>query len=148
MTGTDRIVVAQCTNQKRDERAPARDLYDESDYFRKQRRYAEVRGDAWYIQSAEYGLVEPDHTLTPYDTRPKDLDDDDAWGEHVADQLVRQEGTDIVVEILGGKTYADPLTPALERRGIEVHEPLRGQRIGTRKRSLIDRADKAQEVEA
>ncbi len=135
---TERIVLVQCTASKRDGEHPARDLYDESDYFVKQRAYAEANADRWYVQSAEYGLLHPDDEVASYNTHAKDLDDPDAWGEEIAADLASRVPADAVVEILGGAKYADPLTPALERRGFEVKEPLRGQGIGTRKRSLMD----------
>jgi len=53
-----RIVLAQCTAKKRDGRHRAKDLYDDSTYFRKQRAYARAKGDYWLILSAEYGLVD------------------------------------------------------------------------------------------
>lgn len=134
---TYRIVLVQCTNAKRDEPAPARNLYDESNYFVKQREYAEAVADYWFIQSAKHGLLEPDQLVEPYDKHAKDLDDPDKWGEEIASTIEEKFG-EAVVEILGGKRYADPLTPALERRGFDVIEPLRGQGIGTRMSSLKD----------
>ena len=135
--GTERIVLVQCTNQKRDEAATARDLYDESDYFVKQRSYAEAVADQWFIQSAKHGLVEPGTVIEPYDKHAKDIEDPDGWGEEIASSIA-DRFEPCVVEILGGMRYADPLTPALERHGFDVLEPLRGQGIGTRKRSLLD----------
>jgi len=66
-TGIARVVIAQCTGSKRDEPAPARDLYDESAYFRRQREYAVARGDVWFIQSAKHGLLAPETEIEPYD---------------------------------------------------------------------------------
>lgn len=130
------VVLVQCTSAKRDEEAAARVLYDPSSYFRKQRTYAEATADRWFIQSAEHGLIAPEDRLAPYDTRPGDLDDVDEWADEIAADLAETVGTNAVVEILGGKAYADPLTPALEAYGMDVHEPLRGQRIGTRQSTL------------
>jgi len=142
--GTDyRIVIAQCTNQKRDGEHPARDLYDESAYFRKQRRYAEAVADEWFIQSAEYGLVAPDEEIQSYDTRPSDdRIQSEAWAWNIADTLEAVVEPPVTVEILGGKEYADPLTPELEGRGYDVLEPLRGQPIGKRMRTLDGMVDK------
>lgn len=131
-----RIVLVQCTNSKRDSKAPARDLYDESRYFRKQRDYAEAVGDSWYIQSAEHGLVAPETVLEPYNTHAKNLDKPEEWAESIAEDILDSHGTDVTVEILGGKDYADPLVPELELYGVEVVEPLRGQGIGKRQQSL------------
>lgn len=133
-----KVVLVQCTKSKRGGEHAARDLYDTSDYFVKQREYAEAAADHWFVQSAEYGLLHPDDAVESYDTHAKDVADVDAWAEGIADTLTEQVPTDATVEILGGAAYADPLTPELERRGFEVLEPLRGQGIGTRKRSLMD----------
>ena len=132
----ERVVLVQCTGTKRDEPAPARDLYDESSYFRSQRAYAEAVADAWFIQSAEHGLVDPETVLEPYNTHAKDLDDPDAWAVDIAEDLAGRVHTTASVEVLGGHDYADPLTPELEVLGFDVVEPLRGQRIGERKSSL------------
>jgi hypothetical protein len=131
-----RIVLAQCTGSKRGGRHAARDLYDKSDYFRKQRDYAEAVADEWFIQSALYGLLRPDDVVASYDKHAKHVDDVEAWAAEIADNLAAAVPNDAVVEVLGGKRYANPLTPELERRGFEVHEPLRGQRIGKRRQSL------------
>jgi len=69
-----RVALVQCTASKRDGKHPARLLYDESTYFRKQRDYAEATADEWFVQSAEYGLLRPDECVESYDTHAKDLD--------------------------------------------------------------------------
>jgi len=56
----------QCTDSKRDEPAPARDLYDTSSYFRKMRRWVDLKADEWYILSAKHGIVQPDVVLDPF----------------------------------------------------------------------------------
>jgi len=131
-----RVVIAQCTGSKRDGEHAARDLYDESDYFRRQRDYAEAVADEWFIQSALYGLLQPDDVVDSYDRHAKDVDDAEAWAREIAEELAAVVPENAVVEVLGGKRYANPLTPELEGRGFEVHEPLRGQRIGERRQSL------------
>lgn len=139
------VVICQCTSAKRDEPAPAGEIYDESAYFRKQRAYAKAVADKWFIQSAEHGLLDPETVIEPYDKRPKDIDDVDAWAESIAVSLGGRVTAGATVEILGGVAYADPLTPELERFGYDVIEPLRGARIGERQRWL---GDKAQETTA
>lgn len=139
--GVDRVVIAQCTDSKRDGTHAARDLYDESLYFQRQREYAEAVADEWFIQSALYGLLHPDDVVDSYDKHAKDVDDAEAWAAEIADELADAIPDTAVVELLGGKAYADPLTPELEARGFEVLEPLRGQRIGTRRKSLKEMAN-------
>lgn len=131
-----RVVIVQCTGSKRDGKHAARDLYDESDYFRKQRAYAEAVADQWFIQSALYGLLHPDDVIEFYDMHAKNVDDAEAWATEIAEDLSAAAPAGAVVEVLGGKRYADPLTPELEKRGFDVLEPLRGQQIGKRKKSL------------
>lgn len=137
----DRVIIAQCTGSKRDGKHAARDLYDESLYFQRQREYAEAVADEWFIQSALYGLLHPDDVVESYDRHAKDVDDAEAWATGIADDLADAVPDSAVVEVLGGKRYTDPLTPELEARGFEVHEPLRGQRIGKRRQSLAKMAN-------
>lgn len=138
-----KVVICQCTNDKRDEPAPAGEIYDESTYFRKQRAYAEAVSDRWFIQSAKHGLLAPSMEIEPYDMRPEDIDDVEAWAGEIAGLLAEEVPTTATVEVLGGSAYADPLTPALERYGFDVIEPLRGARIGERQRWLGEKAQEA-----
>jgi len=132
-----RIVLAQCTAKKRDGRHRAKDLYDDSTYFRKQRAYARAKGDYWLILSAEYGLVDPNSTIDSYDTHVDDLNDTDAWARDIATDLADGSATPpATVEILGGRSYADPLVPELESLGYDVVEPLCGLGIGERMAKL------------
>lgn len=131
-----RVVIAQCTDTKRDEPCPARRMYEPSDYFVKQAQYGE-RADEWWIQSAKYGLVHPDRVIDDYDLHATDLEYPDEWAREIACCLLRRyDPTEANIEILGGAAYADPLTPHLEQFGFEVHEPLRGLKIGERKAEL------------
>jgi len=132
-----RVVIAQCTDAKREDGCVARRLYDGSDYFRKQRDYAEAVADKWFIQSAKFGLLRPDEYANPYDKHAKDIEDPDAWAEEIVADLVEEVPPEATVEVLGGAAYADPLTPELEAWGYEVHEPLRGLQIGKRKAELV-----------
>jgi len=124
-----KLVLAQCTGQKRETIEPAAELYAASSYFRAQRHYART-ADKWAIQSAKHGLLWPHEEVAPYDTTISDLGDVDSWVASIADEIQENVSTDYRIDILGGKIYADPLTPELEARGFEVHEPLRGLRIG------------------
>jgi hypothetical protein len=137
---TKHITLVQCTNAKRDGRHVAADLYDASAYFRKQRRYARVVADCWFIQSAEYGLVKPDALIHSYDTHAGDLDDPDAWAKAIAADLSNRVGRGRV-ELLGGTDYTDPLGPHLDARGFDVSEPLAGKGIGERMQWLDGRVE-------
>lgn len=61
------VVLVGCTKSKRTERAPARDLYDTSDLFRRRRRYAEASGLPWAVLSARLGAIDPHCVIEPYD---------------------------------------------------------------------------------
>lgn len=126
----DRVTLIQCTNSKRDEPADARDLYDESRYFRRMRAWAEARGQPWFILSAKHGLVPTDETLAPYDARGLS----EAQAESIADELDGRGVTE--VDVTAGRDYTDSLIPALEARGIDVINHFAGEGIGKREKHL------------
>ena len=137
---SEKVVLVQCTNSKRDGRHKAADLYDESPYFRKQRRFARAVGDRWFIQSAKYGLVAPQNVVESYNTHASDLSDSVAWARRIAADLSNRVGRGEVI-LLGGTDYADPLEPELSRRGFEVSLPLTGKGIGERMSWLDNRSE-------
>lgn len=66
-----RFIIIGCTKGKLDHAAPARDLYT-SALFKGRRSYAERevaegRAAAWFIMSAQHGLIDPDRVTKPYD---------------------------------------------------------------------------------
>lgn len=73
---TPRIAFVGCGSAKVDvdEPVPARELYTSS-YFSLKREYAETTCDAWYIVSAEHGLLSPDDEIEPYDASLVPTDD-------------------------------------------------------------------------
>lgn len=60
------VFLVSCVAEKRPAPSVARDLY-RSPWFLKARGLAEREGAAWFILSAEHGLVEPDDVVAPYD---------------------------------------------------------------------------------
>lgn len=66
------VVLISCSKSKLAKKAPARDLYT-GRLFRKAVSWAEKQGYNWYVVSALYGLVHPDHSLEPYDFTLKQL---------------------------------------------------------------------------
>jgi len=136
------IVLVQCVSKKQRAPAPARELYT-SQLFQAQRRYAEAIGDNWFILSAEHGLVSPYTKVAPYDTHISDVDVE-MWADSVVSELCPVSQPD---RITAGATYADPLVPELEARGVEVIEPFRGEGIGTRMQSMNQQARKMENTE-
>ena len=127
-----RVVIVSCTNRKQSEPTQALAMYEQSSYYRKMREYAFERGDKWFIQSAKHGLLTPMETIEPYDKRAQDIEEPARWASEIATALAEHVDPPATVEVLGGKAYADPLTPELEARGFDVVEPMRGMRIGER----------------
>lgn len=129
------IVLVQCTATKREQRSVARELYAASSYFCAMRKYAEAKGDAWFILSAEHGLITPDTELDPYNTWIGDVDTEE-WAAGVREELETYVGAGETVELVAGKKYADPLQDALADSDFVVVEPFEGLRIGKRKAAL------------
>lgn len=119
--GPPGIVLVGCVKQKLDYPAPARDLYT-STLFRKERAYAEATGAAWFVLSAEHGLVAPSAVLQPYDLRLSHTSREyrRSWGRRVVEQLNETAGplAGTMIEIHAGAAYLDPHSapPAGRRR--------------------------------
>jgi len=128
---SQRIALVSCVKQKRSSAAPARDLYV-SDLFRGLRRYAEARAGAWYILSAEHGLLHPDQVVAPYERtlntmrKPERL----AWASRVQRQLLEVLPASAEVILLAGARYREDLEPFLRSMGYEVSVPLAGLALG------------------
>ena len=129
------VTLIQCTNTKRDQPAPAKDLYDESAYFRKMRAWAESRDCRWYILSAKHGLLHPGTNVEPYDER--------GLSEPQAAEIAAKLNADGVerVDVCAGRDYLDPLEPELEAYGIEVVDSFAGLKIGERMSKLDSLTD-------
>ena len=61
-----RLFLVSCVKTKLPRRAAAKDLYI-SDWFRKARACVESTGCPWALLSAEYGLLDPDEVIRPYE---------------------------------------------------------------------------------
>jgi len=132
MATSKEMTLIQCTDSKRDTASKARDLYDESRYFRKMRAWAEWRGVPWFILSAKHGLVHPEQILFTYDERGLST----TQAHNIASKL-RAVDT-CTVHICAGMDYTDHLIPALECRGVDVVNHFAGERIGTREKLLVE----------
>jgi len=129
-------VLVQCTQQKtRREQVPAKLLY-EGALWESQRSYAETF-ENWFILSAKHRVLPPE-TRIDYYQRSMDDVDAELWADNVMQRL---DGViDEPVKIIAGADYADPIVPYLEAKGIEVHEPCRGMKIGERVAWLREQA--------
>jgi hypothetical protein len=112
-------VLLGCVSQKNASPMAAKDLY-RSELFRRRRRYAEASGRPWWIVSAEYGLVDPDRVIAPYDTRITRLPlaARHELADLVAADLERALGTltGRRIEIHAGDEYVLAIGPALRGR--------------------------------
>lgn len=128
-----RILLVSCGKAKLSKPAAAKDLYG-SPRFRKARAYAEQVGDAWFILSAEHGLVAPDEWLAPYERYLPDTPREyrRAWGEWVVARLALLEGRldRSVVEMHAAEAYVQPIASSLERLGARIERPLQGVTAG------------------
>jgi hypothetical protein len=125
------LYLVSCVSQKRSTRSRARDLYT-SAWFKKARAYVEHTGAAWLVLSAEYGLLDPDTDVDPYErtlnTMP--IAERRAWARRVLAQLANRAGQVERVVLFAGERYREFLMPALAELGIMVEVPLAGLRIG------------------
>lgn len=111
-----RIGLLSCTKDKKSYTCTARELYSESENFRRHLAFAEEHYDHIYVISAKHGLLELTQLLAPYefalhDYYPKELD---AWAHFIAARL-RREGitANDTIHIHATEKYASPLTDAL-----------------------------------
>jgi hypothetical protein len=122
-----------CVKTKDSRPRPAKDLYL-SPLFRGRRGYAEASGRPWWIVSAEYGLVDPDEVIAPYDTQigQRSLADRQALAAQVAARLTNALGTlqGKVLELHAGDEYALAIGPTLRLHGAELVRPLHGLGFG------------------
>jgi hypothetical protein len=98
--------------------------------FVRARSYAERLDVPWFVLSAEYGLVQPDEWIGPYDRYLPDtpLAYRQAWGAWALARLELLLG-DLrgrMVEVHASEAYVAPLRAALEARTARVVEPLAG----------------------
>lgn len=125
------VTLVSCVKEKRATRALAKDLYV-SAWFRKARAYVEGTGRPWRLLSARYGLLDPGKTVRPYDRVLEALPRADrrAWADRVLTALAAEFPDLSTVELLAGERYREFLQPDLEARGVAVHVPMAGLRIG------------------
>ncbi len=127
------VILVGCVARKAPSSRPARELYA-SELFRRRRKYAEAKGQPWFILSAKHGLVHPDDVIAPYNETLDRLSPSalQGWGNSVAEALNRRLGSleSVAFEIHAGRRYVQSLAPRLLAQGASVQLPLEGLRIG------------------
>jgi hypothetical protein len=130
-----RIALVACTKRKQAQAAPARALYT-STWFTLARAYAEQRADAWYILSAQHGLVAPEQVLAPYDATLNSQWASACFARMTAPVLLEVLPAAAHVVFIAGKYYWLHLQDYLRRDGYTVEMPLRHLGIGEQMRWL------------
>ena len=131
------LCLMSCVAAKLPHMAAAKDLYT-SPLFVKGRCFVEAQGWPWFILSAKYGLVGPEEEIAPYEKTLNKMSvvERRDWANKVLEALgPRLAGVRSVV-FLAGKNYREFLAPELRERGIEIHVPMQGMRIGEQLRWL------------
>lgn len=131
------VYLVSCVAQKQSAPLPAKDLYI-SPWFKKARNYVEASASAWFILSAEYGLVSPDAIIVPYEKTLNNMSvaSRRAWARMVGAQLREQLGDVDRVVVLAGERYREFLLPTLRELAGTVEVPMAGLRIGEQLRWL------------
>ncbi|MGB4911631.1 MAG: DUF6884 domain-containing protein [Candidatus Dechloromonas phosphoritropha] len=132
-----KVALVSCVKSKREVPSPACDLYA-SQLFQGMRRYAEQNADAWFILSAEHGVLSPDEVIAPYEKTLNKMGKAarSQWSARVVRQLSETLVAGTAVIILAGKRYRDGIIPALIKEGYEVEVPLAGLSFGRQLRWL------------
>jgi len=126
------VYLVSCVKRKRAEPAPARDLYDKSDWFRKARKYVEPTGCPWFILSAKYGLVSPNQWICPYEKALGNMrmEERRAWASRVKVQTDQHLPPADRIVVLAGMPYRRLLMDYLQQEAPCVQVPMEGMRMG------------------
>lgn len=126
------IYLISCSAQKKDYACAACELYD-SALFEKSLSFARKQTEDKYIKilSAEYGLVDLDQVIEPYDKTLKDMPAEErmAWAESVYEAIL--DGFNVDKDrfvFLAGNAYTEYLMPKFTYN----KDLLEGMRIGER----------------
>lgn len=138
MNTRTRVGLVGCGQAKRDQPAPAKDLYT-SAYFARKWQYVEEECDDGRILSAKHGLVEPDTVLEPYDAslvpRHDSYIGDEAVSEWSRDVQASLGGlvsdfdrpANVETVVLAGEAYAEHVEMGLAAAPVVVSFPFRGK---------------------
>ena len=131
------LCLVSCVAAKLPRTAPAKDLYT-STLFKKARGLVEAQRWPWFILSAEHGLVHPQEEVAPYEKTLNKMGvvERRDWASQVLAALEPHLAGVQSVVFLAGKNYRQFLEPEFSGRGIDVHVPMQGMRIGEQLRWL------------
>ena len=132
-----RVALVSCVKLKSLSPAPARDLYT-SALFRGLRRFAESRTDAWYVLSAEHGVLRPETVVAPYDKTLNRMPKIErlAWADRVGRQLLELLPAGAEISLLAGRRYREYVEPFLREHALSVEVPFEGMGLGKQLRRL------------
>lgn len=124
-----KVVLISCVSKKRSEKSKAKDLYT-SPLFKYNLRYAQsMHPDKIFILSAEYGLLDLDQEVAPYNKTLNNMSSNEIkiWAEEVLLKLKsRIEISKDEVVFLAGERYRKFLIPHIARYSV----PMKGLGIG------------------
>lgn len=125
------VALVSCVKSKRDHAARAEDMYV-STLFQGMREYAQKNADAWFILSAQYGLLEPDEIILPYERTLNKLPKSDrlAWAGGVGSRLLNILPAKASILMLAGERYREYLIPFLTSHQFAVEIPMDGLSFG------------------
>ncbi|WP_162054748.1 DUF6884 domain-containing protein [Pontibacter pamirensis] len=125
------VYLISCVSVKKASKAAAADLYISS-WFKKARAYTEKRADAWFILSAQYGLVRPDALIEPYEKTLNAMRKKERleWADNVMKSILSNTTVGDHVVFLAGARYREFLAGRLSQLGYTVEAPLANMGIG------------------
>ncbi|WP_413299667.1 DUF6884 domain-containing protein [Bacillus sp. 1P10SD] len=126
-----KFALISCTKLKKDYPCPAKEMYLESQLFKKAVSYIEKQEyNDWFILSAKYGLVDQETVIEPYDLTLNNMKavDRKKWSIDVFKQIKELQPHQL--DLYAGKKYREFLIPLLEMNGIKCKVPLEGLGIG------------------
>ena len=125
-----------CTKTKKTYRCKPTEMYSESTLFKKQLKYIEtVYNCDYYILSAKYGLLHPEHDIEPYDLSLYDMNKKDynIWCKYVNEQICNCfDIENIHAVFLCGKKYRNKLLNIFN----SYEEPFKGLGIGQQMKKI------------
>lgn len=128
-----KIICISCVKSKRNRRSKAADLYT-STLFTKALRYAEsLKPDRILILSAEYGVLELDDEVDPYEKTLNNMrvTERKQWAQRVLTQLRTKANLEVDEFIfLAGEKYREYLIPHIKRYTVPMFGLQIGEQLG------------------